>query len=138
MLLPFLILLPFSAAILLAVLRFSDKSFVRWVSLFASLATLLLSLVLVDQYRSLPAGGRHAGPVKPALEWRHTWLTYDIPVEGSAEGRTMSCEFYLGVDGISVLLIVLTALLTVSCILASWNSVDERVMEFHACLLILE
>lgn len=135
--LPFLILLPFSAAILLAVLRFSDKSLVRWVSLLASVATLLLSLVLVDQYRALPAA-KSAGPVKPRLEWQHAWLTYQIPPADSPEMREVSCEFYLGVDGISVLLIVLTALLTVSCVLVSWSSISERVTEFHACLLVLE
>ena len=46
--LPFLILLPFCAAVLLAVLRFAEPNRVRWVSLLAALATLLVSLSVVS------------------------------------------------------------------------------------------
>jgi NADH-quinone oxidoreductase subunit M len=44
----------------------------------------------------------------------------------------------LGIDGISLALIVLTTILTVSCVLISWDSIRERAAGFYACLLLLE
>ena len=47
-------------------------------------------------------------------------------------------EFYLGADGISVLMLMLTAILTVSAVLISWETIQERATEFYICLLVLE
>ena len=47
-------------------------------------------------------------------------------------------EYHMGVDGISVLFVLLTTLLTPICILASWNSIQERVKEYMISFLILE
>src|ERR1051325_7604862 len=44
----------------------------------------------------------------------------------------------LGIDGIPLMLIVLTAFLMPLCILASWKSIDKRVQEFMACFLVME
>jgi NADH-quinone oxidoreductase subunit M len=58
------------------------------------------------------------------------------------EWRTVSSpirlEFYLGADGISVLMLALTAILTVSAVLISWESIQDRATEFYICLLVLE
>lgn len=48
------------------------------------------------------------------------------------------CDYHLGVDGISILLVVLTAFLTPFCILSSWESVQERFKEYMIAFLILE
>jgi NADH-quinone oxidoreductase subunit M len=47
-------------------------------------------------------------------------------------------NYYLGVDGISILLILLTTFLMPICILASWNSVQTRVREYMIAFLIME
>ena len=47
-------------------------------------------------------------------------------------------SYKMGVDGISVLFVVLTAFLMPFCILASWNSVQKRVREYMVAFLILE
>jgi len=47
-------------------------------------------------------------------------------------------EFYLGADGISVLMLALTAILTISAVLISWESIQDRAAEFYLCLLLLE
>ncbi len=58
------------------------------------------------------------------------------------EWRTVSSsirlEFFLGADGISVLMLALTAILTVSAVLISWESIQDRATEFYICLLALE
>ncbi len=47
-------------------------------------------------------------------------------------------QYHLGIDGISVLLILLTAFLMPLCILASWTSIEKRVVEYMAAFLLLQ
>src|SRR6202162_5217013 len=47
-------------------------------------------------------------------------------------------HYHMGIDGISVWLVVLTTFLTPLCVLISWTSIQERVKEFFILLLILE
>lgn len=47
-------------------------------------------------------------------------------------------SYHIGVDGISLLFVMLTTLLTPICILASWDSIKDRVKEFMISFLILE
>ncbi|MCW5980239.1 MAG: NADH-quinone oxidoreductase subunit M [Bryobacteraceae bacterium] len=47
-------------------------------------------------------------------------------------------RYHVGVDGLSVWLVILTALLTPICVLISWRYIERRVKEFYAFLLLLE
>lgn len=47
-------------------------------------------------------------------------------------------SYILGVDGISLLLVLLTTLLTAVAILSAWNAIETRVKEFYAFMLLLE
>ena len=47
-------------------------------------------------------------------------------------------NYHMGVDGISMFLVILTTLLTPICVLASWKGVHHRIKEFHVMLLLLE
>jgi len=47
-------------------------------------------------------------------------------------------EYYLGVDGISVLFVLLSTLVTVLCVLVSWTAIETKVKEFFVSLLVLE
>lgn len=47
-------------------------------------------------------------------------------------------DYSLGVDGISVLLVLLTTLITPLCVLASWRYIKTRLREFMICLLVME
>ena len=51
---------------------------------------------------------------------------------------TPNIHYHMGIDGISVWLVVLTTFLTPLCVLISWNSIHERVKEFFILLLMLE
>lgn len=46
--------------------------------------------------------------------------------------------YHLGVDGLSILFVILTALITPFCILASWNSIQENLKIYISCFFILE
>ena len=47
-------------------------------------------------------------------------------------------NYVLGVDGISIMLIVLTAMISPLCVLCSWKAIEKRVKEFMICILLME
>ncbi|MBM3517199.1 MAG: NADH-quinone oxidoreductase subunit M [Alphaproteobacteria bacterium] len=49
-----------------------------------------------------------------------------------------SIAYHMGVDGISLLFVVLTAFLTPLCVLASWDAIQERVKEYMIAFLVME
>ena len=108
----------------------------RWVALLVSVATFLVSWGLAAQYMALPpVPSSERGPVHPQLVLRQTWL--DLSQAGP-HSPGVKLEFFLGLDGISVALVLLTTILTISSVLVSWTAIRERAAEFYACLLILE
>jgi NADH-quinone oxidoreductase subunit M len=137
-----LLLIPLGAgALLLLFAGVSQQRTARWIALGGSVASLAISLALLGDYRKLPdnAAGEsvtvQSSPIQPRIEYRQPWLT----IGGDAAGQGgATLEFHLGLDGISVAMIVLTTLLTVACVLISWESIRERESEFYAALLILE
>ena len=113
--------LPLLGVVVLMTLRGDDAATAqnaRWTALWTSLITFLLSLVLWTRFDLRNSGYQF---VETA-----SWL----PSFGVA--------YRLGVDGISVLFVLLSTALTPLCILASWESVTVRVREYMAAFLILE
>jgi NADH-quinone oxidoreductase subunit M len=51
---------------------------------------------------------------------------------------SIGASYYVGVDGFSILLILLTALMGAIATLASWSEIKERVKEFYVCMLVLQ
>ncbi len=88
-----------------------------YISLFSSLATFILSLFV---WYSMD----YTSPNFQFLE-EQSWINDYI-------------KFKLGVDGISILFIVLTTLITPICIISCINSIQDRVKEFLIAILILE
>ncbi|MFC1836001.1 proton-conducting transporter membrane subunit [Thermodesulfobacteriota bacterium] len=52
--------------------------------------------------------------------------------------KSWGVQYYLGIDGISLFLVLLTVLLGPLVIIASWNDIKIRVKEFLVCLLVLQ
>jgi NADH-quinone oxidoreductase subunit M len=89
---------------------------IRWVALLAALASLGFSLALT--------GYRPDGPefqFRESLDW--------IPAFGMG--------YRLGVDGLSVVLVILTTVLSVVSIFYSWDPIQTRVKEYYATMLLL-
>ena len=88
----------------------------RWIALGTTLATLALSVVLVCAF----------DPSNPGYQFveRYAWFA--------------GAQYHLGVDGISILFVLLTAFLMPLCILASWKTIDKRVVEYMIAFLALE
>jgi NADH-quinone oxidoreductase subunit M len=72
------------------------------------------------------------------------WFTFDKTthhmqfVERHSWIHLFNIEYYLGLDGISILFVLLSALITILCVLVSWNSIQIKVKEFFISLLLLE
>jgi NADH-quinone oxidoreductase subunit M len=107
------------AAIMLVVPANDDvgKDLVRWIALATSTLVFILSLVLWSRFDS-------GNPGFQFVE-NYEWI-------GSSIGYRM------GVDGVSVLFVVLTALLLPACIIASWAPIQKRVREYMIVFLVLE
>src|SRR3954453_23769906 len=131
--------LPLAVAILLLVgRRMFSRETARNVAILASLATLVVSLVLANQYVQLPADAAPRSPVQPRFSHAYHWLSYGAKSQDAADQPPLQFDFLLGIDGISLSLILLTTLLTVSCVLISWEAISDRAAGFYACLLLLE
>ena len=113
-----LIFLPLISSLFIFISREQkNNSSAIYISLFSSLATFILSLFV---WYTMD----HSSADFQFLE-EQSWINDFI-------------KFKLGVDGISILFIVLTALITPICIISCINSVKERVKEFLIAILILE
>jgi NADH-quinone oxidoreductase subunit M len=117
-LLSVLIFFPAVGALALLLLRGDDHKYIRYVSLIVSLVEFLFSLWMLFKV-PVAAAGYH-------LEEFAKWINQP-PI-----------HYHLGVDGISMFLVILTTFLTPISMLASWNSIQHRVKEFFIMLLMLE
>jgi len=116
-LLSLLIWLPILGAI--AVLAFGRQPGVaRWLSLLVALATFVCAIPLWAGYL----------PSVPGMQF----------VENVAWIGALRANYALGVDGISIALIVLTAFTSVLVIIGSWGPIDKRVSQYMAAMLALE
>jgi NADH-quinone oxidoreductase subunit M len=136
-----LLVLPAAAAILVVCLGPGRALLVRRISLGASLVGLVLTLILafgfLGKHRGPPPGPTNLrGPVSPSTFQPEFSTSWNL-VEFDPARRLGAVQFYVGIDGMNLWLIVLTAVLMVSCVLISWTAVTERVHEFHAWLLAL-
>lgn len=116
MLLTTIVFLPVLFA--LVVTLWPKQSSVRYLALGFSLVEFILSLKLLRDFDK----------TTPALQFveKHMWI------------ERFGIQYFMGLDGISLWLVLLTTFLTPIIILASWTSITERVKGFHACMFLLQ
>jgi len=88
----------------------------RWIALVTTLAVLAVSAVLV--------AGFDASSAAYQFVERYVWFA--------------GAEYHMGVDGISILFVLLTAFLMPICIIASWTTIKDRVVDYMIAFLVLE
>jgi NADH-quinone oxidoreductase subunit M len=109
--------LPLAGAVLLLFVKAGSVKTVRGLALGASLLTLLAALALLTGFDGASGSFEYVE--------RAFWL-----------GRGL--DYHVGVDGISVFLVLLAAFLTPLALLSSWRAIDDRVKEFSVFMLLLE
>jgi NADH-quinone oxidoreductase subunit M len=122
-LLTILILLPAVGALLLALHglpAYARRTHYRWIALGFSTATFLLSLLLL----TAPVGAGTTNEFH--FVQKASWIA------------SIGAFYHVGVDGMSLWLVLLTTLLVPISILASWSAVERRELAFYASILLLE
>ena len=109
--------IPAGGALLILLIPRRDRD-IKVFALVVSLLTFITSLHLPVHM--------HRDPSLFKFEIDKIWIT------------APNIHYHMGIDGISVWLVVLTTFLTPLCVLISWTSIHERVKEFFILLLILE
>lgn len=109
---------PIVASILVLLAGSSNPVRARWLSLAASIVQSVLAVKLWRQFD----GGRS----ELQLTELHAWLP------------AFEINYALAVDGISVVLILLTVLFTLLVVISAWQVIKERTAEYHAAFLLLE
>jgi NADH-quinone oxidoreductase subunit M len=111
--------LPLVGAVFISLIRGNDSlanGTARWVALWATLVTFVISFFLVCYF----------DPSSPDFQFveKYNWL-------GIA-------SYHMGIDGISLPFVILTTALMPICIVASWTSIQNRVKEYMIAFLVLE
>jgi NADH-quinone oxidoreductase subunit M len=141
-----LLAVPLVASVVVALLGAQRADAVRWLSLAATVFCLAVAVAVAVQVYPVLATHDPAGTFQPEMvpgstpENPHA-TTWDlIPAQQTAaDGQTkVAVQFFVGIDGLNVWLVVLTAVLMVASVLVSWTAVTERQNEFYAWLLALE
>jgi len=117
-LLSILIWLPIAAGVIVLLLGDRNIAAGRWVSLVASIATLIISLPLLSHFDTNTASMQFI----EHLPWIPRFNAY----------------YGLGVDGISLPLVVLTAFMTIPVVIAGWTVIESRPAQYFAAFLIME
>ncbi len=114
--------------ILLFINEKEQKEAIKWTAFGFSIITFVLSLVMWAGFNNAEAG----------LQFVQRWTWLDIAVGGT----NITSEYYVGVDGLSILLVVLTTFIMPIAIMASFRAgvLEERGREklYYALLLLLE
>ena len=116
-LLSYVIFFPIVGALLLLAVPSKSHDAIKVVTLIVAIVTMLLSFLVWAQFDEVASGMQ--------LEVNVPWIT------------AFGINYHLGIDGISLLLIVLTTVLTVLCVLASWRSVTHAVKGYFISMLVL-
>ena len=110
----------------------------RWVSLGVTTVVLVLAAILAIHF----AGIERAEAMKDATGFRPELVRVlplvPLPFAAAPGSATPAIQFYVGIDGLNIWLIVLTAVLLVPSVLVSWTAIQERPTEFYAWLLALQ
>ena len=116
-LLSFILFLPVVVAAIIALLPSKEKNLIRWVAFIGSLLALVLALVLWVKFE----------PNRPGFQFEELQIWY----------QAIHSSYHIGVDGISLSMVLLTTILTPLVILASFK-IEDRVKPYMALFLLLE
>jgi NADH-quinone oxidoreductase subunit M len=109
---------PLVGAVLLLFVNKHNENLIRWIANIVAFVGFIISVPLWFWYDSQNSEFQFV----ERLEW--------IPSIGA--------EYFLGIDGFSALLILLTTMMGSIAVLSSWNAITERVKEFYIFLLVLQ
>jgi NADH-quinone oxidoreductase subunit M len=117
-LLTYLLFTPLAGAIILLFLNKEKENAIRWFGLIVSLAAFIISLVIYFNFDLSKSGFQFIHQFK--------WI------------ENLNISYKVGIDGMALLLLMLTTFLTPLTLISSWSSISKRVKEFTFFMLMLE
>jgi NADH-quinone oxidoreductase subunit M len=108
--------LPLAGALLILLIR--NDMLIKWIALVTTVATFIISLPIYTHFDKTT--------YKMQFVEIHPWIP------------AWNINYIVGVDGISVLFIILVTILSTLCVSVSWKSIQEKTKEFFISLLIME
>jgi NADH-quinone oxidoreductase subunit M len=111
-----IIFLPVLGCLILTFISRKQEELIKWIALIFAGATFLLSIPLFTEFDK--------STYKMQFVERHDWIP------------AWNIKYYLGVDGISVFLVLLTTISAILCILISWKSIKIKIKEFYIAILL--
>ncbi|MGE5399884.1 MAG: NADH-quinone oxidoreductase subunit M [Ignavibacteriales bacterium] len=118
LLLTYLLFAPLAGSLLLLFINKNQESLIRWVGLGVSLIAFVISLFVYAGFDGSLAGFQFVDNL--------IWI------------RNINVSYHIGVDGISLLMVLLTTFLTPLTLFSSWGSIKKKVKEFTFFMLLLE
>ncbi len=115
---------PLLGVLVLLFLKPEQKNTYRWIALGTSLVTFVFSIIVLiwfNQYDARDPGALH--------------MVIDVPW---IQVAGWNINYAMGVDGLSILLVLITTLLTPISILSTWTAIEDRVKDFMIFFLLLE
>jgi NADH-quinone oxidoreductase subunit M len=113
-----IIFVPIIGGLLLLLTKRSSESIIKWGALLISIVTFIISLPLFLKFDKTT----HLMQFQENHSWIPAW----------------NVNYFIGVDGISVLFVLLSTLITILCVTISWNAIKDKVKEFYVALLFIE
>jgi NADH-quinone oxidoreductase subunit M len=110
--------LPLAGAVLLLLVSKQNENAIRWIANIVAFAGFAVSIPLWFWYN----------PSAPGFQF----------VEQAQWIPSVGAQYFLGVDGFSALLILLTTMMGFIAVLSSWTAITERVKEYYIFLLVLQ
>ena len=109
---------PLAGALLLLLVNKQNENAIRWIANVTALIGFVISVPLWFWYN----------PQGPEFQFqeRLPWIP------------SIGADYFIGIDGLSTLLILLTTMMGFIAILSSWNAITERVKEYYIFLLVLQ
>ncbi|MBF0540093.1 MAG: NADH-quinone oxidoreductase subunit M [Nitrospirae bacterium] len=113
-----LIFFPIVAGLGITLFNRSKESVIKGAALVISLLNFIFSLHML----------KHFDKTTSTMQFveRRFWIP------------TLDINYFVGIDGISILMIMLSTLITILCILVSWYAIHDKIKEFYVGLLLVE
>jgi NADH-quinone oxidoreductase subunit M len=110
--------LPIAGAVVVLLMNRAQAALIRWTALVFSIVAFIVSLPLYTAFDK----------TTPKMQFTETYSW--VPA--------WNINYAVGVDGISVLFVLLSTILAVLCVTVSWTSITDKIKEFYAAILLIE
>ncbi len=116
--LTYLLFTPVIGSVLVLFIKKDNEKFIKWTGLFISLIAFIISLVVYAGFNSATLGFQ--------FTYQSVWI------------ESLNVSYFVGIDGISLILVLLTTFLTPLTLLSTWKAIEKNVKMFTFSMLFLE